>query len=152
MLSSGDFFSRSTGNSPDPLGFSAGLGGNNFERFFQTFGCLVSRHGRLFVESLNREGDQSGTGTVFLTKQTSNGLSDLAGLHFVAGKNETFPGEWSSARGRDPPFRLIVIDPWERIDDRFNAAEFHVGRTRTGTADGASPFFGWTGRGQKDDW
>ena len=42
-------------------------------------------------------------------------------------------------KGTESPLRLTIIDPSERIDDRFDAAEFHVGRTRTGTADGASP-------------
>ena len=42
-------------------------------------------------------------------------------------------------KGTGSPLRLMIIDPLERIDDRFDAAEFHVGRTRTGTADGASP-------------
>ena len=37
------------------LDFSVGSGGDSFESFFQTFGCLVLRHGRLFVKSLNRE-------------------------------------------------------------------------------------------------
>ena len=42
-------------------------------------------------------------------------------------------------QGTGSPLRLIVIDPWERIDDRVDAAEFRVGRTGTGTADGTSP-------------
>ena len=50
-----DFFSRSTEAIPEPLDFSAGSRGDIFQCFFQTFGCLVLRHGRLFVKSLNRE-------------------------------------------------------------------------------------------------
>ncbi len=44
-------YSRSTEPIPEPLDFSAGSGGNNFESSFSTCGCLVSRHGRVFVES-----------------------------------------------------------------------------------------------------
>ena len=29
-------------------------------------------------------------------------------------------------KGTAPPLRLIVIDPWEWIDDRFVAAEYHA--------------------------
>ena len=35
-------------------------------------------------------------------------------------------------QGTGSPLRLIVIDPWERIDARVDAAEFRVGRTGTG--------------------
>jgi hypothetical protein len=74
------------------MDFAAGSGGGRFESSFQTLGCLVSRHGRLFVKSHDRErpqGDMSdhrGTGTIFPTKRTLNGLSDLTELHFVVGK------------------------------------------------------------------
>ena len=40
---------------PALVEFSAGSGGDNYESFFQTSGCLVSRHGRLFVQSFDRE-------------------------------------------------------------------------------------------------
>jgi hypothetical protein len=52
LLSSSDFFSRSTETIPEPLDFAAGSGGGSFESSFQAFGCLVSRHGRLFVKSV----------------------------------------------------------------------------------------------------
>ena len=38
-----------------PFDFSVSSGGDRFENSFLTFGCLISRYGRLFVESLNRE-------------------------------------------------------------------------------------------------
>ena len=54
LLSSSDFFSRSTEACLDLVDFCASSGGDSFKSSFQTFGCLVSRHGRLFVKSLNR--------------------------------------------------------------------------------------------------
>ena len=56
--------------------------------------------GRLFVKSLNLKRPQ-GAGTFFPTKRTSNGLSDLAGLHFVAGKLSQSPNYELSPFGRD---------------------------------------------------
>jgi hypothetical protein len=115
LLSSSDVFNRSTETIPDLVEFSAGAGGDSFGRSFQTFGCLVLRYGRLFVKSLNREdqggavallmSEQRGAGTIFPAKRTSNGLSDLAGLHIVAGKMSQSPGS-GAAQGDGIPLAI----------------------------------------------
>ena len=121
-MSSSDVFSRSTETIPDLVAFSAGAVGDSFESFFQTFGCLVLRYGRLFVKLCNREdqggamallmSEQRGAGTIFPARQTSfparqtsNGLSDLAGLHIVAGKMSQSPGS-GAAQGGGIPFAI----------------------------------------------
>ena len=59
----------------------------------------------------------------------------FGGSSLCRGKNEPVPGECEQEierrKGTGSPIRLIIIDPLERIDDRFDAAEFHVGRTGT---------------------
>jgi hypothetical protein len=80
LLSSSDVFSRTTETIPDLVDFSAGSEGDSFESSFQTFGCLVSRYGRLFVKSLRREeqgrnvallmSEQTGTATVLIEVKT----------------------------------------------------------------------------------
>jgi hypothetical protein len=77
LLPSSDFFRRSTETSSDIVDFSAGSGGDRFERSFQTFGCLVSRQGRLFVKSLNRE-DQGRQVALLMSEQTGAGTADGA--------------------------------------------------------------------------
>ena len=77
LLPSSDFFRRSTETSSDIVDFSAGSGGDRFERSFQTFGCLVSRQGRLFVKSLNRE-DQGRDVALLMSEQTEAGTADGA--------------------------------------------------------------------------
>ena len=77
LLPSSDFFRRSTETSSDIVDFSAGSGGDRFERSFQTFGCLVSRQGRLFVKSHNRE-DQGREVALLMSEQTGAGTADGA--------------------------------------------------------------------------
>ena len=59
----------------------------------------------------------------------------FGGSSLCRGKNEPVSGECEQEierrKGTGSSIRLIIIDPWERIDDRFDAAEFHVGRTGT---------------------
>ena len=68
LLSSSDFFSRSTEAHPDPFDFPAGSRGDRFESSFQTLGCLVLRYGRLFVELFDRE-DQAKEVALLMSKQ-----------------------------------------------------------------------------------
>jgi len=41
---------------------------------------------RSFICKITQSSDHRGTGTIFPAKRTSTGLSDFAGLYFVAGK------------------------------------------------------------------
>ena len=92
MLSSSDVFRRSTETIPEPLDFAAGSGGGRFESSFQTLGCLVSRHGRLFVKSHDRERPQ-GDRDNFPDKTKVEWFERFDGASFCRGKNDPVLGE-----------------------------------------------------------
>ena len=48
---------------------------------------------RSFICKITQSSDHRGTGTIFPAKRTSTGLSDFAGLYFVAGKLSQSPGQ-----------------------------------------------------------
>ena len=81
LLSSRDVFSRTTETIPDLVDFSAGSWGDSFESSFQTFGCLVSRYGRLFVKLLRRE-EQGRNVALLMSEQTGTGTADGASPPF----------------------------------------------------------------------
>jgi len=55
---------------------------------------------RSFICKITQSSDHRGTGTIFPAKRTSNGLSDLVELHFVAGKLSQSLGR-EQLRGRE---------------------------------------------------
>jgi len=92
MLSLSDVFRRSTETIPEPMDFAAGSGGGRFESSFQTLGCLVSRHGRLFVKSLDCERPQ-GDRDNFPDKTNVEWFERFDGASFCCGKNDPVLGE-----------------------------------------------------------
>ena len=71
----------------------------------------------------------------FPGKTMSEWFERFGGSSLCREKNEPVPKECEQEierrMGTGSLIRLIIIDPLERIDDRFDAAEFHVGRTGT---------------------